>query len=282
MVLAGFGVFFLGRHRVTPWSNRDPRIGGAFMINPLEMTGRTVLVTGASSGIGRECCILLSQLGAKVVLLARNEERLRETANKMDGEGHLSVAFDLTDADQIPELIKHICTQVGPLGGLVHCAGVQSTQPLRTLRSEQVEALMQVNVTAALMLAKGLRRKGTHTTPSSLVYIASVMGLVGEPVRALYSASKGAVIALTKSLAMELERESIRVNCIAPGVVRTEMVADLERTVSREQMDAIEAMHPLGIGEPRDIANAVAFLLAGTGRWCTGATFVVDGGYTAR
>lgn len=252
------------------------------MVNPLDMTGRTVLMTGASSGLGRAASVLLSQVGARLILVARDERRLKETESRLEGSGHRSELFDLTKVDDIPEWLRELTTQTGALHGLVHCAGIQLTRPLRFLTDENVADVMKINVNAAVGLARAFRQKGVYAPGGSIVFLSSVMGLVGQPGVAAYAASKGAVLALTRSLALELAREGVRVNCLAPGHVKTEMAERVQAAFSPEQIAAIEAMHPLGIGAPIDVAYAIAFLLADTGRWITGTTLVVDGGYTAQ
>jgi len=252
------------------------------MINPMQLENLTILVTGASSGIGRETAVLLSKLGASLILVGRNEEQLIKTRSLLDGTLHRISAFDLSNYDEIPHWIKEISSVAGPLHGLVHSAGVQFTRPLRIMSSESIEELMRVNVTAAIFLAKAFRQKGVYASEGgSLVYLSSVMGFVGQPGQSAYSASKGALVSLAKSLALELAREKIRVNCIAPAIVSTEMSEKMFEQLSPEQVSHIKAMHPLGLGQPRDVANAIAFLLADTARWITGTTLVVDGGYTA-
>jgi 3-oxoacyl-[acyl-carrier protein] reductase len=252
------------------------------VINPMDMTGRTVLVTGASSGIGRETAILLSQMGARLVLVARSADQLAATQAQLDGTGHYVEPFDLANVGQIPGELMDLARRCGPLGALVHSAGVQKTVPLKVLEEEHLAEVMKVNLNAAVALAKGFRQKKVAAPGGSIVFVSSVAGLVGVSGASAYSASKGALIALTKSLAAELSREGIRVNCVAPGYVRTEMMQQFLRTVPAEQLQAIESMHLLGLGHPRDVANAIAFLLADTARWITGTVLVVDGGYTAR
>ena len=251
------------------------------MINPMDLKNRTILVTGASSGIGRETAVLLSQLGACLILVGRNLEQLEKTLTLLEGTSHQVQVFDLSATDDIPRWIKEITLKGGPLHGLVHSAGMQVTGPLRIMASANLNELMRVNVTAALFLAKGFRQKGVSAAGGSIVYLSSVMGIVGQAGQAAYSASKGALVSLTKSLALELSRENIRVNCVAPAVVNTEMSEKLFQLLTPEQVTHISAMHPLGLGAPRDVANAIAFLLADTGRWITGTTMVVDGGYTS-
>jgi NAD(P)-dependent dehydrogenase (short-subunit alcohol dehydrogenase family) len=257
-------------------------IRGDNMLNPMDMTNRTVLVTGASSGIGRETSVLLSQLGARVVLVARNVDRLQETAARLEGTGHCIESVDLTQqVDDIPAWLKRLAADVGPLHGLVHSAGTQITRPVRFQTNADVDSLMRINLNAVFGLAKGFRQKGVCTADGRLVLLSSVMGLVGQATVTAYAASKGALIALTKSLAMEFARDGLRVNCVAPAHVKTEMAETLQDALTDEQFEAIKAMHPLGIGTPLDVAYAIAFLLADTGRWITGTTLVVDGGYTA-
>ena len=252
------------------------------MLNPMDLTGRRIMITGASSGIGRETAILLSQLGAKLVLVARNASRLEETKSLLEGSGHRVEQFDLEALDEIPAWMSGLGQQFGTLSGLVHCAGIQMTLPLRSITSRQIAKITNVNLSAAIMLVKGLSQKGVLASSGSVVLMSSAMGLVGSPATSLYSATKGALIALAKSLALELARDSLRVNCIAPAFVDTPMFEEMKNLLRAEALAKIESAHPLGIGLPRDIANAVAFLLADTGRWITGTTLVVDGGYTAQ
>lgn len=251
------------------------------MFNPLDLTDRSILVTGASSGIGRATCVMLSRLGARLILVARSQENLQETRCLLDGDGHIVETCDLRETDAIPGWMKRLGMEHGPLDGLVHSAGVHATVPLRFMTGEQLDDIMRINFTAAVQLAKGFRQRKVHATPSSVVFVSSVMGLVGQPGVSAYVASKGALVALARSLSLELASEGIRVNCVAPGQVESKMAASQEATLTDEQRAAIEAKHPLGIGQPEDVANSVAFLLAGTGRWITGTTLVVDGGYTA-
>jgi NAD(P)-dependent dehydrogenase (short-subunit alcohol dehydrogenase family) len=252
------------------------------MLNPMDMTDRRILVTGASSGIGRETAVMLSQLGARIILVARDRSRLEETHSLLEGSGHRIELRDLAVLDEIPDWMKSVSQEFGMLSGLVHCAGLQMTLPLHRVTAGQVEKLVRINLTAAIMLAKGMRQTGVLASPGSLVLLSSAMGLVGSIGKSVYSSTKSGLVGLTKSLALELARDGLRVNCIAPSFVATPMYEEMKHRVGPEQMSAIESAHPLGIGSPRDVANAIAFLLADTGRWITGTTLVVDGGYTAQ
>lgn len=253
------------------------------MRNPLDLSGRTILVTGASSGIGREACVLFSELGARLVLVGRRREELERAASSLEPRDHRVEAFDLSGLDGISGWLRNVSDAIGPIDDLVHSAGVHFTLPLRATTPKQFADLMRVNVDAAFALARGFRQKGVRRvgSTSSVVFLSSVMGLVGQTGISAYSTSKGALVSLAKALALELAREGIRVNCVAPGVVRTRMAEGAEQMLTPEQYQAIEALHPMGTGTTRDVAHALAFLIADTGRWITGTTLVVDGGYTA-
>ena len=251
-------------------------------MNPMDLAGRAIVVTGASSGIGRATSVALSQLGAQVVLVGRNRDRLAETRGMLDGDRHAVEPFDLNCTDELPQWLKGVTERSGPLSGLVHCAGTQVLMPLRMLKTRQVEDLFRINVVASIMLAKSFRQKGVTASGGALVFVSSVMGEVGSPGRAAYCASKSALHSLTRSLALELAGDGIRVNCVAPGAVETDMMTDMKDAVGEAGLSALARQHPLGLGSPRDVALAIAFLLADTGRWITGSIQFVDGGYTAQ
>src|ERR1035441_4742838 len=205
------------------------------MINPLDLTGQTILVTGASSGIGRETARLISQLGARLVLVGRNEERLAGTLRSPDCGGHRVEPLDLTLVDEIPRWLKNISASSGPLHGLIHSAGIHKLRPLRVLSAKTAEDILRINVGAAIGLAKGFLQKGVCASPGSIVFLSSVAGLTGQSGVAAYAASKGAIVALTRALAVELAGERIRVNCVAPGVVATEMGQSLLGMLTRSE-----------------------------------------------
>jgi NAD(P)-dependent dehydrogenase (short-subunit alcohol dehydrogenase family) len=224
---------------------------------------------------------LISELGASVVLVGRNKDRLTETLQTLAGGGHRVEPFDLCSIDDIPRWLKSISTLCGPLHGVVHSAGIHKLRPLRVLTATTVDDVMRVNVGAAISLARGFCQKSVCAPGSSIVFLSSVSGLAGQAGVAAYGASKGAIVALTRALAVELAGDDIRVNCVAPGVVDTEMGQGLLQMLTPEQRTALAAMHLLGLGRARDVAYAIVFLLAETARWITGTVLVADGGYTA-
>lgn len=254
------------------------------MIYPMDLTGRLFLITGASSGIGRETSILLSRLGARVILVARDQGRLESTLPLLEGTGHHYRSFDLTQCDQIPAFIKTVATEIAPLNGLVHSAGVISLMPVRGVDTKYFDKLMHLQVLAGAMLLRGLRQKGCHTGPTiapSIVYVGSSAGLVGVRGMSIYSAAKGALMSLVRSQALELASEGIRVNSITAGAILTESVEAYQASAGEVNAQGLEKYHPLGLGKPSDLAHAIAFLLADTGRWCTGSNLVIDGGLTS-
>ncbi len=258
------------------------------MANPLDLTGKTILVTGASGGIGRSAAVLLSGLGGRVIVTGRNTAALEETAAALSTGGakqgcHRVAAFDLANLEEIPAWFATLVEEAGPLDALVHCAGAASMLPLRALRLEHLDQVMRINFYAAAVLTREFARKRAYREGASIVYVASVAGMLGAPARAAYSASKGALIAFARSAAIELAKSGIRVNCIAPSYVRTDMYEKSMASVTPEQMNSLlENTQPLGLGTPEDVAHAIAFLVAGTGRWITGSVLAVDGGYAAQ
>lgn len=255
------------------------------MHNPLDLTGRRILVTGASddSDIGRALCVTLADLGARLVLTGRRTDALERTRALLDDPGRHQVApFDLTDLDAVPGWMKELADAGGPLDGLVHSASVQGYSVLRQVTAAQFERYFALNVGAALMLARGFHQK-TVAAPDggAIVFVGSVAGLRGQKGRSLYAASKAALVSVAQSLALELAGRRIRVNVIAPAVVLGAKAEQQFAMLPAEQKAVLDAAHPLGYGTPQDVADAAAYLLAGSGRWITGVTLPLDGGFSA-
>lgn len=251
-------------------------------MHPFDLSGRTYLVTGASSGIGRATCKLLSEWGARILAVARNEERLRQTLAELPGQNHAYECCDLGEAARLADIMRRWAGVHGKFNGFVHAAGIQSMAPIKIFDTESFDDMWKINVRAALELTQGFRHSEVHAGHGSIVFISSVTALVGQAALAGYSSTKGALVSATRSLAVELVREGIRVNSIAPGYVKSPMLEVARRKLGDDRIAAIERLHPLGIGNPIDVAYAVGFLLSDASRWITGTTLVVDGGFTAQ
>ena len=249
----------------------------------LDFDGQWIVVTGASSGLGRAVAVELARYGARLVLVGRDKGRLVETGARLGQAEHRVLALDLTRHDAITPEISQLRQEIGPIYGMCHAAGVVATRPLHATSVEVVQAQLDVNLLAGLELARAVCRRDVMTPEGgSLLFFSSVYGHVGMPGQIGYSATKGAVAAAVRAMAIELARRRIRVNCISPGLVFTEMTEQALGQLSAEHVEKIKAAHPLGSGQPEDVARAAVFLLAPGTRWITGADLSVDGGYTAQ
>jgi len=200
----------------------------------------------------------------------------------MEGGGHTAIPFDLNDVEQIPGWMRQIAAAAGALYGLVHSAGIVLNRPLKVLSYRNLVDMQRINVDAAIVLTKGFRQNGVcEEIGGSVVFISSVAALKGQPSLAGYSSTKGALVSLAPALAVELASQRIRVNCICPGRVQTQMAENARKNLPADNADEIEKKHPLGLGAPEDVAYAAAWLLSPSARWITGTNLVLDGGYTA-
>ncbi len=247
------------------------------------LKNKNLLITGASSGIGRQCAITFSQLGANIILIARNKERLKDTFNKLEKGNHLIISQNITEYNKLEEIVNTSVEKIGKISGFVHSAGIEITLPLRNIQPSYYEKMFSVNVIAGFELAKIIsKKKYLDKNGTSFVFISSVMGILGQAGKIGYCSSKGALISGSKAMALELVKKNIRVNCILPGVVKTEMSNKMFENLPEESKKSIVNMHPLGLGKPEDIASACAFLLSDAARWITGTNLIVDGGYSVR
>ncbi|MCS3455401.1 NAD(P)-dependent dehydrogenase (short-subunit alcohol dehydrogenase family) [Aeromonas sp. BIGb0405] len=243
---------------------------------------KTILVTGASSGIGRAIAQYFSCQGARLVITGRNQQRLNETLVSLSGHTHTALTANLDSVEAIQLLMDSISDKVGVLDGIVHCAGIKKTLPLQALQEKDFDDCFSANVKSAQFIVKFLRKKGRfNPLGTSVVFLSSVAASCGEPANSTYAASKAALEGLAKSLAMELARINIRVNCLAPGMIKTEMLHDFSKHITEEQLSKLLQKHPLGFGEPEDVAHAAGFLSSDLSKWITGTTLFVDGGYSA-
>lgn len=242
------------------------------MKNPFDLEGKTILITGASSGIGRGIAIACAGMGARVILTARCETRLRETLTLCEGEGHLVIVADLTKEKERNKLVDSI----PELNGFVQCAGVGNRVPCKQISEDDIRYVFQPNVEAPMLLQAELLQKKKVKQGASIVYIASSAATMPSIANSVYSASKGAIIAYTKCLAQELALRKIRVNTISPAMVMTNLALV---GATQDELNEAETKYPLKrYGRPKDIAYMAVFLLSDASEWMTGSNIKMTGG----
>jgi len=244
------------------------------MHNPFSLSGKTVLVTGASSGIGRQAAIDLSEAGATVVVTGRNPQRLAETYASLKGEGHSQFTADLTKHDTFGEMAEKLPV----LNGVVHSAGFTNHIPAKFIAASDINDMMKVNYMAPVLLTAALLRKKRVAEHGSIVFLSSISTKYPYYGGALYSSSKAALEAYSKVLALELGSKGIRSNCLSPSFVQTPMVEGAGQTISKEVLEKFEKMMPLGFGETSDVSHAIIYLLSDASKWVTGSNMVLGGG----
>ena len=248
------------------------------MIDVFGLENKHIVVTGASSGIGRETAILLSRLGAKVSIVARRENALKDTVEVMEGMGNRYFAFDLSDTDNIGGLVDEIVNSAGPVDGLIHCAGIGANIPVSVTKTAALETLMKTNFYSFAELIRLFSKKKNFNKGASFVGVSSVASFKGDKTQGAYAASKAAMNAYIHPAAKELADKGIRVNTVAFGVIRTEAY---EKFLESGGQDSALKDQYLGYGEPIDAANLLVFLASDASRLITGSTIVCDGGYTS-
>nr|WP_199156620.1 SDR family oxidoreductase [Pedobacter sp. ASV2] len=250
--------------------------------NFLDFSEKTFLITGAGSGIGKATALYLSSVNAKLLLLDINEDALKETLKSCNNNCDY-LAIDLSDVDGIKNAVGDKIKEFGSLDGMAHIAGISYISPLKTLNTDTVSKVLRINTIAALELAKIFTKHKIYKTENpSIVFISSVYGLVGSAANVAYAMSKSALHGITKSLAIELAPKRIRVNCIAPGFIKTQMLENVSDSFDHEYNHRLNELHPLGLGEAEDIAYGITYLLSDMSKWVTGSILSVDGGFTAQ
>ena len=244
--------------------------------NPFSLDGKTILVTGASSGIGQETAIQCSKMGAKVVITARNEERLKETFDSLEGDEHMQLLAELTNQSQVESLVSQLPT----LHGVVLCAGKGMTLPFPFCTREKYDDIFNVNFFAPIELLRLLVKKKKLAQDSSVVFVSSIGGVESFSLgNGVYGASKAALNSTMRFCARELATKKIRVNCVNPGMVNTKLIQGGIITDEQHKLDMEK--YPLKrYGEPEDIAYGIIYLLSNASSWVTGHSLIIDGGVT--
>jgi NAD(P)-dependent dehydrogenase (short-subunit alcohol dehydrogenase family) len=243
--------------------------------NPFTLENKTILITGASSGIGKETAIECSKLGANVIITGRNEERLIETFNLLVGNNHKFYQLDLNSEDKIQDFLNSL----PKLDGIAHSAGILESIPFSFTNSEKLAKIMKVNFEMPFTMTQSLIKTKKINKQSSIVFVSSLSGIstIASGISA-YSASKGAICASVRVMAFELASKNIRVNSVCPGMVKTEMNIE-NNSLSEEQLKEDELRnYPLGYGTPIQVAQTIVFLLSNASSWITGTNMVIDGG----
>lgn len=241
--------------------------------NPFSLQGKTVLVTGASSGIGRAIATACSRMGAAIVATGRNTQKLAITKEALEGEENLIITADLTKAEDI----KNLTIQIPKLDGIVHCAGIGHRMPTKLLTTDEVERVMNTNFISAVSLQTELMNAKKLNRASSIVFIASVAPKMPAFGNAIYTASKAAIIGYAKCLALELAPRYIRVNCICPAMVWTDLI--MQEGVGKEELEQAQQKYPLKrYGQPEDVANLAIYLLSDASQWMTNSCIDITGG----
>ena len=249
------------------------------MKNIIDLNNKTILVTGASSGMGAEIAVLCSQLGARVILVARREDKLKEVISQLEGEGHMLFSFDLGNVDAIEPFIKSIIDDIGPIDGFVHSAGISSSRPLKMIKPIHLQEVMNINFNSFVEITRCIVKKKGFNSGFSIVGISSISSTLGNQAKTAYCASKAAMDAAVRCFAKELAPSGVRANTVCPGMINTDIYRKFKDNAG-DSYDAKMRMDRqyLGLGEPIDVANMVVFLLSDASRMITGANIGIDGG----
>lgn len=248
------------------------------MYAPFSISGKKILVTGASSGIGKATAISLSRMGANVIALGRDMQRLKGTLQSLEGNGHSCHSLDITDIENVAAF----CADAPEIEGFVHAAGILKIMPIRLLTEESVHNMINTNYMAPFNLIRQLLQHKKICNGASVVMIASVNGIYTN-VKGFssYAASKAALNSIAKSLALEYAGKKIRFNTVAPGMIKTEMYQEMINTIPAESIEQDRKRYPMGdYGEPEDVASACIYLLSDASKWVTGTCLTIDGGLT--
>ena len=249
------------------------------MINPMDLTGKRILVTGATGGMGNETAIQLSKLGANIVICGRNEEKLQKVYEMLEGTGHAKYILDLKEINSIEGVIKNMVHECGMFHGFAHCAGIAPMRPLKMTKRENLIEVMDANLFSFLEIVRCITKKGCFADEGSIVAVSSTASIQGKQSKVAYSASKAALDGAIRCLVCDLKKKKIRVNSIMPCWVNTRMYKGyIDRYPDTFEVQEIKEKQYMGVTEPIEVANAIAFLLSDAAKTITGTSLLIDGG----
>lgn len=240
-----------------------------------------VILTGATSGIGFETLKQLVENKHTVFAIGRDfskiEYYIQENSSRI--KKHV---FDFINVHEIEKLFLNFELNDEKFDTLIHCAGIEETLPLTLYTPDKIQQIYTINVFAGIELMRHFTKKKFSNDGASIVFLSSVMGVLGQPAKIGYCSTKAAVLGMVKASALEFSKRKIRINAVLPGIVKTPMTQNLFSQISEENIDQIIDMHPLGIGEVEDVVPMILFLISENSKWITGQNFVIDGGYSIK
>lgn len=249
------------------------------MINPMDLTGKRILLVGAAGGIGQASAQVLSRLGAKLVITGRSEEKLKNVYDGLEGEGHAIRVLDLTDSSSIEDCIRGIVQEFGMFHGVLFCAGIAPMRPLKMTRRDNMLEVMDTNLFSFIEIVRCITRKGCFANEGSIVAVSSTASIQGKQSKVAYSASKAALDGAIRCLVCDLKKQKIRVNSIMPCWVNTRMYQTyIERYPDTFEVREIMEKQYMGVTDPAEVANTAAFLLSDAAKTITGTSILIDGG----
>jgi NAD(P)-dependent dehydrogenase (short-subunit alcohol dehydrogenase family) len=237
---------------------------------------KTILITGGSSGIGMNLIKFFLKKNYKIINISRSKP-------KITNKNLTNIKFDLTRFNKYDQLFKKIYKNAKKINCFIHSAGVHDLKPIGLFNEKTISKSLDINLKAPILMTKYLSQKKRFIKLNSIVFISSVMGVVGAPGQSVYSATKSGLIGLTRSLASELSKIKIKVNCVSPGVIKeSRLFKQYSSKITKETIEQVKQSHPLGLGTFKDVNNAVNFLISEHSEWFTGQNFILDGGYSSQ
>ena len=251
------------------------------MINPMNLSGKHIVVTGASSGLGKATCLYLSELGATISLVARREDRMAETIAQMNGQNHKAFSYDLTNIEGVEDLVNGIVAVNGKIDGYVHSAGIGTVKPASLTKYDFMLEMMSIHLFSFVEFVRIISKKKNSNDGGSIVAVSSASSRMSDKGKLAYASTKGSLDSAVRSLAIELgEMRSIRANTVNPGWIKTDMYYDYIKEFGQEKMDELLRMYALGAAEPEEVASVIAFLMSDASKKITGQNIFVDSGWS--